>query len=372
MKKTTFNTVAVSGLVLSISLSLPPQVASAVANCGSFGADLNVGGFCEITYSGDVNSNTVRTFTVPTGATNLQAIIVGGGSGSYFIYQDVARFTTLAGNAGKVRYVDLSSVEAGTVITHTSGKSGVSGPWGTDGGTSSISYGSNSFEAAGGVFPTITDPLCTFNFTHSSTVFTDPAKTRQGASSTGESLVNGDGSCGTLAQGVDASTDVDSFGNPALSMYAASNGAFFSGNRLGNGGGIDPTTDTMAFDNRVRTPGIGDGGSIAVELRTHVTDLAGADGLGRVKETSPGGVGAVFFRWTPGEANSGNTGSGSTGGGISGGNASDRAGSTGNALASTGSDYSQLATWATGFLALGVVIVNLMPRGRRKKTTPNH
>lgn len=79
MKTPKFNRVAVGVLGIAMALGFSASPAAATTSCGSFGAELNIGGFCEITYFVDDSADMVRSFTVPAGASDLQAIIVGAG-----------------------------------------------------------------------------------------------------------------------------------------------------------------------------------------------------------------------------------------------------------------------------------------------------
>lgn len=339
---------------LPLLVGVNAQAGNAVLPCGSFGA-VTEAGYCTMFWSGDPSTPTTATFTYPEGASNLQAIIVGAGSGAYNSPNfDGPPFTTYSGNAGKVRYADLSDIDTGTVLNIVAAQPGEKGSWSTAGGDSSIAYGSTTLTAAGGPAASAADTPCTYSYTFNGLTSTHPGSARQGSSALGDSVVNGDGTCGARALGVDPTVDDDSYGNEPLSMFDASKTPIVGGARLGNAGQINPTVDGMAQEIRVEESSIGDGGNIAIELRTTLNEPGGSTNwLGRLKESSTAGMGAVFLRWTPGvaEENNGNEENSNSGGTSNEGTSGEKS----PTLADTGADV-ELAWLAFGLIVFGAAL----------------
>jgi hypothetical protein len=368
MKKSTMNRIGVTLFAATVLSSISPQVAQAAPSCGNYGS-MTEGYVCTYLLAGDTSQDGLGNFTIPEGATNLQAIIIGAGGGAYYTTTLTTSgaagqpFVTYTGNAGKVRYADLSALPSGTVLTLTSGKSGRGSYWPTAGNASSISYGTTNLVADGGELVTGTETPCTYSVTLANITTVDPAVVHQGSSALADSPVNGS-ACGEPALGVDPQVDHDSFGNAPLSMYGPGTSSVDAGHRFGDAGALDATVDPMSTELRVRSPEHGDGGSIAVEIRSRVEALSQGPGLGRAMESFWGGTGAIFLRWTAGNASS-NSGSGS-GSGAGAGSSSNGNTSGTDALASTGSNDGKLALFAGIALALGLAVVNFVPRGRRR------
>ena len=357
MKRTAFALISIA-----LFTGINSQAATAVApNCGSFGANIEAG-YCTMAWYGDVMQPTNGTFTYPEGASDLQAIIVGAGSGAYNSPNfDGPPFTTYSGNAGKIRYADLSEVARGTEISIVAARGGEKGPWSTAGGASSVSYGTTTLIAAGGAVTGAADIPCVYSYSFAGYTYTHPGSARQGSSALADSVVNSDGTCGALAVGVDPTTDKDSYGNEPLSMFDSSKTPLVGGAKLAKAGAIEPTVDGMAQEFRVSAPGIGDGGNMAIELRTTLNEPGGSTmWLGRLKEASFAGVGAVFFRWVPGSASE-NTGEEENAN--SGGSGSDNA----PTLADTGTDP-QLTWVASALIATGFALLLFASHSRRKVT----
>lgn len=138
---------------LASSLLATTNVASAaqVETCGDEvpGTTLSdQGEYCEISIFG---SGPEVSWTVPTGLTELQGLLVGGGAGSDTGVMSPPSGWSYAGAGGSVSYVDLTSTSAGTVLTLKVGAGGKSRTetieW-TAGGTTEIKNGATILSSA--------------------------------------------------------------------------------------------------------------------------------------------------------------------------------------------------------------------------------
>lgn len=115
----TAGAISMSAVALTAFSAAAP--AAAAPDCGTapVGGTLTVlnGTTCEVDFSAAGS----YTWTLPTGVTGLQALLLGGGSGAI---SDSGAATGYAGNAGSLRYVDYSSASAGAPVTVVVGAGG--------------------------------------------------------------------------------------------------------------------------------------------------------------------------------------------------------------------------------------------------------
>lgn len=256
------------GLLSVGSIAVPSMAVAATNQCGpaETGKTLTlVGGVCQAMYS--VAGSYV--FAVPTGATELAAVIVGGGGGAQIYYSGGDPSDYYAGNGGSVKYLDISQQSpAAGQLNVLVGAGGISGSYtlATQGSPSSLDWVDLPLpeEASPGQVSGNCDNLCDIS---------DP-----------KLFYNGDG-----ASGDDA-------------------GSFQPCSNLG-GDGLIPSTD-QGDNYRNSRPAIfatfnselGAGGSIT-ELSSPPLLGAGQGGSGNVYNSSvtlqDGSDGAVILRWKP-------------------------------------------------------------------------
>jgi len=238
---------------------------------------------CTLTF----DSTGSYSFT-PSVVSDLQAILVGGGGGA-----DAHDSTGYAGTGGRVTYSDLSTVASGTTLTLTVGQGGASAVNGDAGTSTSISYGSTTLVADGGISGGT--GYCALNGSGSTYV-------GFGSGAFGNSSTNNGETCGTTGPGVNPSLgNVDNNSSAVPTHFTNYNF------ELGKGGDL---TDNTA----IPTALAGQGGSVDMDTQntTLVSTTNGADGL-------------LVFRWTPAAA-----------------------------LAATGTDSSFVTGVAAGAIVLGI------------------
>ena len=116
MTKRTMSAVGISAIVAGSSfITLPAQAAVDCGTAPSGSTITTIGDVCQLAITaGGSNIN----FTVPESATQLFALVIGGGGGNIFNSAE-----GYAGNAGQVRYLDMSD-SVGTEITMIVGNGG--------------------------------------------------------------------------------------------------------------------------------------------------------------------------------------------------------------------------------------------------------
>lgn len=254
---------AVAFTVLAGSLS----ASAAPVTCESLGATTIAPGICQIVIT------TSGTFTAPAGVTNLEALLVAGGSAGNNGYD--------GGVSGGVLYVD--SLPVGIPLTLTVGAGGVyagDGPTGTGYGTGatgdSVEPLPTSLYGTGGVLPS------------AFVAGENPASTLFPAYA-GEAPVAGDGQ-----QGDD---DIDGTEPVATSQSSAgggTNGAFVSALANTGSGGGGATLDRGNGD--ITNPG--NGGSGVIILRFAAPEAAVSPALaatGTDSTLAAGAAGALLL-----------------------------------------------------------------------------
>jgi len=304
---------AASASILGISsLAIPNMAMANVQACGTAptGATLTYSnGVCQSAFT----SSGTFSFTIPSGASQLAAVIVGAGGGAYSWSSNNVDDYGYSGNGGGVRYLDLSQVNSGTIVPVSVGEGGLSQEAPTSGGDSSLTLGQVLHAAIGG--PGGSGSVCELN----GDSYLDDAINRYlflgvGNGAGGLAQVN-DGSCVSPGSGVNpANGNLDGDGESVPTIFASYNF------ELGSGGDLDEAPTTFV-------QGYGQGGSVQVNLATNrfVSATQGSDGL-------------VVFRWKTG-------------------------------LASTGSDSNVLSIVGSAsllMLAAGAVLVGKARRPKRK------
>lgn len=259
------------GLV-GIGSSLFAAPASAAINCGTAptgGTLTQSGDYCQLKFAtpGDYS------FTVPSSANQLFALVVGSGAGALTNVNSSSE--GYAGSAGKVHYKDMTDSIAQQLSIHI-GSGGTSGSDATaaNGGDSSVnSQATANFAVSFGAAGTQT------SYSNSCTLptwSTGILSVGEGAR-TANSLTNSGGACvAGEGQGVNPHNgDVDSDGNQVPSIFSDLNQTF------GTGGRIKRNNDDVMLP----TLTYGDGAGFQ----------AGNNNFSDIQATAGGGV--AFLRW---------------------------------------------------------------------------
>lgn len=298
-----------TGLLGAGSLVFPSSAFATSNNCGDTpnGATLTeTDGVCQVEFS---NSGSF-SFTPPSGASQLAAILTGAGGGAR-AFGD----TGYAGYGGEVRYIDLSS-ESGATYSLDVGEGGLTSDSPIDGGNTEISFGSTNLLASGG------DAGSDMFFCNLEGSFSPYLGQGAGAGGDPVSLGSPTYACISPAPGLNPSIDEeDNFNNPVPALFQSFNV------ELGKGGYLAAAPSTLS-------QGPGQGGSVEMDLANTVVNssLDGSDGL-------------VVFRWLPGTADE-----------------------TANELAKTGQNTSQsilVSSFSVALLSLGSFF--LLFSAKRKK-----
>jgi len=261
------------GLIGVGSIVVPTSATATTPECGTSTSSMTItfaSGICQAEFSGNGSS----TFTVPSIARSLTAILVGAGGGSSLYQAD----TGYAGGGGEVNYLDLSSsATAGVVFDVEVGAGGASSDTPTDGGDTSVTVNSATTEVEGGVAGPFLDMYCALNGSFDTYLGQGP-----GAGGGAIPSNNSGGLCVSTGPGITPSAGTeDSAGNPVPEVFANYSV------ELGKGGYLVEHTATLV-------QGPGQGGSLKVNLTDRLVILpltAGSDGL-------------VVFRWYPTERDS--------------------------------------------------------------------
>lgn len=283
--------------LIGIGSSLVASPATAAINCGTptnGGIMTHTGDYCELVFAtpGDY------TFTVPSSANQLFALVAGGGSGAYNFNDQFG----YSGNGGQVVYSDLTDSINSELAVHV-GSGGATNPTGSEinaGGDSSVSSGNQTTGAFGGGSPYI-DHQCMIPDFSWSLFLGNGALT---AASVNDETVDCTGKAGL---GVNPHNgDVDSDGNATPSIFASLDESF------GDGGIIQPSTLMPA--------GLGVGSGAHLVVTTTGPDINTISS----NTYQHGGNGTVILRWRNVAA-----------------------------LASTGSNTGELSALAASLIALG-------------------
>ena len=296
------------GLLGMGSIVVPVSASATTPECGTSTSSMAItfaSGICQAEFSGAGSS----TFTVPTIARSLTAILVGAGGGAYLNVD-----TGYAGTGGEVNYLDLSgSAAAGTELDVTVGAGGTSSDAPTGGGDTSVAVDSALTLVEGGSEGPLYDFYCALNGSFSTYLGQAP-----GAG--GDPVKDEDGWCVTTGPGINPSEGTEDLaGNPVPEVFADYDV------ELGKGGYLAEHTETLI-------QGPGQGGSIRVNLTS----------LRVILPTPSGSDGLVVFRWYPTEQNS---------------------------LAITGRDSDYSATTSAvsiSMVAIGLVLLTVSYRIRRR------
>lgn len=284
-----------TGLLGAGSLVFPSSAFATSNNCGDTpnGATLTeTDGVCQVEFS---NSGSF-SFTPPSGASQLAAILTGAGGGA--LAYDA---TGYAGNGGEVRYIDLSE-DSNSSFSISVGDGGTTGNPPTAGGDTELAFGSTTLYADGGDAGIVTS-YCILNGSGSTYL-------GEGVGSGGNPEVGPNDECISAGPGLNPAIDEeDNFNNPVPTLFQSFNV------ELGKGGYLAAAPSTLS-------QGPGQGGSVEMDLANTVVDssLDGSDGL-------------VVFRWLPGTADE-----------------------TANELAKTGQNTSQsilVSSFSVALLSLG-------------------
>lgn len=244
---------------------------ASLQDCGTTpsGATLTFSnGVCEAQFS----TAGTFSFTVPSGATDLAAIVLGAGGGAYV---DTSRSEGYTGNGGDVRYVNLAqSASAGSVLPIQVGSGGASQLAPTDGQASTIALGSTTYLASGGVKGALGYGFCSLEGSYSTYL-------GLGDGAGGQAVFvdfddNNNPFCSDPGPGLNPSTDPsDNYSTTVPTIFSNLNVEF------GVGGYLVETPATLV-------QGPGQGGSIEMNLSTRgvVNTLNGSHGL-------------VALRWKP-------------------------------------------------------------------------
>lgn len=245
------------------SIAVPSIAVATTPECGASETGKVVtfaSGICQAEYS----TNGAFAFTVPSGATELAAIVVGAGAGA-----DLDGSWGYAGDGGQVRYLDLSqTAPAGTLIPINVGDGGTTGATPTAGQPSSLTIGSVVSSSAGGIGQDQNN-YCALEGSFSTYL-------GNGNGAGGPPVKLNNDHCGTTGPGLAPLANTqDNFSNIAPTIF------FGFLLELGKGGYVAATPSPLA-----QSPG--QGGSIEMNLSTLVStsSLNGSDGL-------------VVLRWKP-------------------------------------------------------------------------
>lgn len=263
--------------LIGIGSTLFATPASAAIDCGTAptgGTLTQSGDYCQLRFQtgGDY------TFTVPTSANQLFALVVGGGAGATINSNNEG----YAGSAGKVHYKDMTDSIGESLSIHIgAGGTGGSDSANTSGNDSSVSSPSTSNYAvswgAQGT-QTSTSTWCTVTNWVGAISVGEGARTQSALSSNGNMCVNGQGA------GVNpASNDVDSDAAARPAIFNDLNESFGIGGRIV----ISPST--------IPAINFGDGGSFRVDATSG--QFVGNPGNG--------GGGLAILRWRKVLANTG-------------------------------------------------------------------
>ncbi len=310
MTKRTMSAVGISAIVAGSSfITLPAQAAVDCGTAPSGSTITTIGDVCQLAITaGGANIN----FTVPESATQLFALVIGGGGGSIFNSAE-----GYAGNAGQVRYFDMSA-SVGTEITMIVGDGGTNGDTeeiaGEDSSVSSALSGQNVTATGADFNYDIDNAYCTQDSWTSTATF---AGTGARALKVSE---NNDDICGNgINRGVNpANGDRDSNNVATPAIFSTLSKTF------GTGGRIKDQSQSLPTIN----PGDGAGFKVDIDAGPFVSRQNAADG-------------AVYLRW--------------------------RAGSS---LANTGSNSFDNSIFAASLLGAGLALIALSTR--RKKSRGTH
>ena len=259
---------AASASILGISsLAIPNVAMASLQDCGTApsGATLTFSnGVCEAQFS----TAGTFSFTVPSGATDLAAIVLGAGGGAYV---ETFRSEGYTGNGGDVRYVNLAqSASAGSVLPVQVGSGGTSQQAPTDGQASTITLGSTTYLASGG------EKGAGLGYNYCILDGSTSTYLGLGEGAGGPALLVDTDKCADPAPGLNPSTDSsDNYSNTVPTIFSTLNVEF------GVGGYLVETPATLV-------QGPGQGGSIEMNLSTPA-----------VVNTLNGSHGLVALRWKP-------------------------------------------------------------------------
>jgi len=305
MRKPGLGSVGLGLIGLGSSLFAAP--ASAAIDCGTAptgGTLTQSNGVCELTFETPGN----YAFTVPTGAGQLYALVVGGGAGGF-----ASNPFNYAGAAGKVTYKDMTD-SIGAALTITIGTGGTGGSdagaaGGTDSNVSAPST-SNTAVAYGGVAGSApSDNYCVMPGWDMQLYVGQGARTVTELSAQGANCEDGQGA------GVNPSLgDVDSAATSVPAIFSNLDVTY------GTGGQIVAVPYSLSALNP------GDGGGLRVEPSDDTFDGGPRNGAN--------GIAILRWRETP-------------------------------TLANTGSDSGSLSALAAGLIAAGLSLT-LASRVRRR------
>lgn len=286
--------------------------AQAAIDCGTepSGATItNIGDICQLAVTG---GDDPYNFTVPESATELFALVVGGGGGNIF-----NSFEGYAGNAGQVRYFDMSD-SVGTELTMIVGSAGANNDVGEIAGeassVTSVSSGQSITAAGGASNFDAGESFCTQDSWSSTATFAGT-----GARALKVSENNDDKCANGVNRGVNpANGDRDSDNVAAPSIFSTLSTTFGTGGRI-----VDQSLSLPTLN-----PGDGAGFKVNVDAGPFTDRQYAADG-------------AIYLRWR-----------------------------TGSSLANTGSSSFENTIFATAFLGAGLTLIALA--NRRKKSRGAH
>jgi hypothetical protein len=261
------------GLLGVGSIVVPTGASATTPECGTSTSSMTISsasGICQAEFSEAGSS----TFTVPSVARDLAAILVGAGGGAY-----VDADSGYAGSGGEVNYLDLSqSATPGTVLSLTVGAGGASSAAPTFGGDTSVTVASAPTLAEGGGVGAEDG-----NFPPSCVVDGFFGQLGQGFGAGGDPVADGHPGYACISPGpgvTPSARDLDSATKSVAEIF--SNYSI----ELGKGGYLAEHTESL-----VEAPG--QGASVQINLLTNIVvtpSPAGSDGL-------------VVFRWYPTERN---------------------------------------------------------------------
>lgn len=248
--------------LIGLGSTLLAAPASAAADCGTAptGGTLNqADGICELTFETPGS----YAFTVPTGASELYALVVGGGSGGFANYP-----FHYSGTAGKVTYKDMTD-SIGAVLTITIGTGGVGGTdagaaGGTDSNVSAASTSNTAVAFGGSTGSVPSSNYCVIPGWDSQLYVGEGARTASQLSAEGANCENGQGA------GVNPSLgNVDSAATAVPGIFSTLNETFGTGGQIvampsnlsavnpGDGGGLRVEASDDSFDGGPRNGGNG-------------------------------------------------------------------------------------------------------------------
>lgn len=313
MRKPSLTTIGFGLIGLGSTLIAAP--ASAAQNCGTpptYYQFTSIGDICEISFTeGGQNVNV----TVPASATELFALVVGGGAGAQAGF-DSGNVDGYGGNAGQVRYLDMSEsagLEIAVVVGSGSQDSIASETPLLAGGNSSAESSapgqSQTVLALGGSASKNTGAFCTRDNWSFAATFAGFGARALKASENNDQLCDTGGDRGVTP----SNADLDSGETATPSIFSNITSTFGTGGRIKQANEELPALKA------------GDGGGFQVD-----TGVAGFVNL------QNGADGAVYLRWRIGAP-----------------------------LANTGSDSGNLSALAAGLIAAGLAVTVASTARRR-------